>query len=550
MSAKKNLLTTAEALAPKVPADPDAVIKERLRNEPLLQQYFLQEKSKLSFSYFCRNILGYADMNKEHEALCEYLQHDPAPTRLILMPRGTFKSFIGTIGHTLWLLANNPNMSTLIYSDSTEKAEGFLTDIKNHIQGSITGSLFRTVFGPWEVDPKRGVYNQSAITVAIRKSASRESSIETAGLETSKTGKHYSHIKMDDLVTDKNVTTRELMLKVIDVYKNADPLLLRSGRKDIIGTRWDYGDLYGWLLAHYQGDKSFSIFHRAAHSADGTKYFFSDIGKESLTPEVCASKKRDWGSYKYSCLVQNEPIDPETATFKPSDFTFYDKQQLPSGLFITCCLDPIPPHEGTRGDDAAITVCGTDAELNLYILDIVRGRLQPSEQIEEVFRLHAKWGINVFGVETNAFQKVMRRDIEFRYKEERLKNPSFRFFHIEEFIGSSLPNKELRIRGLQPYHERGALRFPGQSLDTLTGVWSELAFQLIQFPKSAKDDISDSLAGHIGIHRPGRLDKTFKDIPYTSAAWYEREIWYKNRVKEIARLPRWKRPAAPSLSLS
>ncbi len=775
--------------ASAAPIDREALI-EKIKTDPAYQKVFLQEKSKVSLRYFCRNILGYSDMNREHEALCDYLQFDEAKVKLMLMPRYTFKSSIITIGHTLWLLANDPNERVLIYSDATDKAEGFLLGIKNHIEGKVSGSLFRAVFGKWEVDPKRGVWNQSGIVVSPRTKASVEPSVDTAGVETSKVGKHYSRMKFDDLVSDKNVTTKELMDKVASVYKNAGSLLQPSGNTDIAGTRWHYGDLYGRLLAEYRGDPKFSCFIRKAH--EGEKYFFMDIGKDSLTPEFLAAKKKDQGSYVYSCnpgeapimlgdftskridqiqpgdevvgwttwngsrqrrlaktivtkvqsrmapivkitlksgrvlrctpehrwytgrspkdpthaeylpakvgrklmfvaephipvlkpelahaaswlvgmfdgeghvsvgsiniaqsrehnpevcvavkeavellgfdynqspsgdtvingalaekrrfahwcnpikkdriidniyrrggkfireedavvsiepdgeervyalvtgtgnyiawgyaskncLYQNEPTDDETATFKVADFSFYNKHEIPAGLFITACLDPIPPHEGTRGDDAALTVCGTDHELNLYILDIVRGRLQPSEQIEELFRLHAKWQFNVFGVETNAFQKVMRRDIEFRYKEERQRNPNFRFFHIEEFVGSSLPNKELRIRGLQPYHERGALRFPGTSVDTLTGVWGELAFQLIQFPKSAKDDIADSLAGHVMIHRPGSQHQQKKDIPFSSAAWYEREIWYKNRVREIARLPRWKRPEQPSLSLS
>mgnify|MGYP001615049899 FL=1 len=68
------------------------------------------------------------------------------------------------------------------------------------------------------MDPKRGVWNQSAIVVSVRKHASVEPSIDTAGVETSKVGKHYSRIKFDDLVSDKNVTTKELMDKVASVY--------------------------------------------------------------------------------------------------------------------------------------------------------------------------------------------------------------------------------------------------------------------------------------------------------------------------------------------
>lgn len=511
------------------------------------QTTFLQEQTRACLDCFCRVVLGFTDMNAEHDALCDFLQHDPATIKLMLMPRYTFKSSIITIGHTLWLLANDPNARLLLYSDATEKAEGFLTGIKAHITGAIPGSLFRAVYGPWEVDPKRGVWNQGAITVAPRTHAHVEPSVDTAGTETSKVGKHYSRLKFDDVVSDKTVTTRELMDKTASVYKNAGSLLQPSGQVDVAGTRWHFGDLYGRLLVELKGDARFAVFHRK--SFEGTRYFFADIGKDSLTPAFLAQKKAAQGSYLFSALYQNEPVDDETATFKVSDFAFYDSHALPTGLYVTACLDPIPPHEGTAGDDAAITVVGTDHALNLYLLDLVAGRLQPSEQIDELFRLHAKWNFNAFGVETNAFQKVMRRDIEFRYQQERLKNPRFRFFHIEEFVGSSLPNKEHRIRGLQPYHERGALKFPGTSLETLTGQYQTLAYQMLQFPKSAHDDLLDSLAGHIPLHRAGTTYETPQDIPWSSAAWFEREQ-QQEAVHVMARRPRWTRTPVPELSFS
>ena len=527
---------------------PDALtLEQKILTDPLYGQVFLQEKSKLDFTYFCRAILGYADMNAEHDALCEFLQSDPAPIKLMLMPRYTFKSSIITVGHTLWLLANDPNARLLLYADSTEKAEGFLSGIKAHLLGTVQRSVFRTVFGPWEVDPKKGVWNQGALTIAPRTHAHIEPSVDTAGTETSKVGKHYSRMKFDDLVSDKTVTTRELMDKTESVYKNAGSLLQPSGTTDLAGTRWHFGDLYGRLLVEHRGDPRFALFHRKAF--EGTRYFFTTIGKDSLTPDFLAQKRKAQGSALFSALYQNEPVDDETATFKVHDFTFYDRAQTPPGLYITCCLDPIPPHEGTKGDDAALTVVGTDHQLNLYLLDLVAGRLQPSDQIEEVFRLHQKWHLNCFGVETNAFQKVMRRDIEFRYQEERLRNPNFRFFQIEEFVGSSLPNKELRIRGLQPYHERGALKFPGTSVETLTGLYRDLAYQLIQFPKSAKDDLADSLAGHIRLHRAGSIAEVITTPPVTSAAWYEQEL-RKEEIQSLARRPRWRRSPLPELSFS
>ena len=518
-----------------------------LDTDPDAQRIWAQEKGRADFAWFCRHLLGFKDMNQEHDALCDFLQDDPAPIKLMLMPRYTFKSSIITIGHTLWLLVTDPNQRLLLYSDATEKAEGFLSGIKHHLLGMVEGSLFRAVYGPWEVDPKRGVWNQSAITIAPRTSAAVEPSIETAGVETSKVGKHYSRLKFDDLVSDKNVTTKELMDKVESVYKNAGSLLQPSGHTDLAGTRWHFGDLYGRLLAEHRGDDRLHLFHRRAF--EGQTYFFANIGKDSLTKDFLAHKEATQGSSMFSALYQNDPVSDKDATFKPEDFTFYLPSERPQGLYISCCLDPIPPHEGTKGDDAALTVVGTDHDLTLYLLDLVAGRLQPSDQIDELFRLHRKWTLNIFGVETNAFQKVMRRDIELRYKEERLKNPKFKFLQIEEFVGVSLPNKELRIRGLQPYHERGALKFPGTSLETLTGHWRDLAWQLIQFPKSAKDDLADSLAGHIPLHRPGTQQVLTTDPPFSSAAWFERR-WAIEQQDKNARSPRWQRMPMPRLAFN
>ena len=520
----------------------------KIQTDPLYGRAYLQERSRQSLRYFCRDILGYADMNAEHEALCEFLQYDPARTKLMLMPRYTFKSSIITIGHSLWLLLNDPNERRRLYSDATEKAEGFLLGLKSHILGQVPTSRFRLVCGAWEVDPKRGVWNQNAVVIAPRTHAHAEPSVDTAGLETSKVGKHYSHLKFDDLVSDKNTTTRELMDKVEAVYKSAGSLLQPSGKTELAGTRWHYGDLYGRLIAEYRGDPNFSLFLRKAES--GGTYFFQNIGKDSLTPEFLAAKRATQGTYLYSALYQNDPTDDETAIFKREQFAFYDPSHLPTGLYITAALDPIPPHErGAQGDDAALTIVGTDHELNLYILDIIAGRLQPSDQIESLFQMHQKWGIRNFGVETNAFQKVMRRDIDLRYQQERLRNPNFRFFQVTEFVGTSLPNKRIRIRGLQPYHERGALKFPGTSLDTLTGHYRTLAWQLIQEPKSQKDDLADSLACHVSLYQAGSQTTPPQEIPYTSAAWFEREQ-QKEELQVMARRPRWTRKPLPALSFS
>ena len=504
------------------------------------------------FPAFCRDVLGYAEMNPHHDALCRYLQDDPALVKLVLMPRYSFKSYIGTIGYALWTLWRDPNQRILIYSDAAEKAEGFLLGIKNHILGLIMGSDFRALTQPtWEVDPQQQTWNQSAIVIKPRTEASEMPSVDTAGLDTSKVGKHYDIIIFDDLVTDKNVTTKELMDKVNECYRKSKSLLKPGGLTLLLGTRWHEGELYGRLLA--EASPGLSVFLRDAEVApDGTPYPFADIG---LTASFLTRQKAEQGTRIYSCLYRLNPQDDETRTFKAKDFAFYqaDRQtetfkQWVSQLYITCVLDAIPPPTSDHGDDAAITVVGTDAEHTLYLLDAVAGRLSPDQQIEEVLSLHAAWRFRKFGLETNAFQRMLWSTLEQRLKALRT-DPRWTPFSIVEFSGLTQGNKEQRIQGLQPWHERGLLKLPGTKLELLSGVWSQLAYQMLQFPHSQKDDLVDSLAYHLQLKQAGSVTVPIQAIPYGSAAWAAQE----ERTEELLvmqRRPRWQRRPVPELVFS
>jgi predicted phage terminase large subunit-like protein len=244
-------------------------------------------------------------MNSEHDELCKFLI-SKGLYKLILMPRFTFKSCIVTVGYTLWRLAKDYNLRLLIYSDAASKAEGFLGSITNHITGKVAGSKFREIFGHWEVDPKKDKWNQSQIVIGFRQTAYAEPSIDTGGIETSKIGFHYPLIIFDDIVSDKNVTTKAQMDKVADCYKKALSLLVPGGEIIMVGTRWHFGDLYGRLLAENAENRLFETFIRKAY--DGEKYYFADIGECSLTKERLALLKKQQGSYVFSCNPAEAPI--------------------------------------------------------------------------------------------------------------------------------------------------------------------------------------------------------------------------------------------------
>jgi len=487
---------------------------------------------------FCRDCLGYKDMNGEHEALCTMLQSGRRKFRIILLPRYTFKSSVITMGFALWKLINNPNLRILIYSDSASKAQNFLTGIKNHIEGSMANSEFSKYFQNWSVDPHKGKWNESQIIISVRTQGHTEPTIDTGGIETSKVGMHYDLIFFDDIVSDLNVTTKDQMDKNFGCYQKSLSLLKPGGEVVVTGTRWHFGDTYGRLIEENRTTKAFDVMIRDAEEIKDGKLIFENVG---LNRQFLDDQRRSQGSYIFSCLYRNSPVDDETATFKVADFKFYgsleesDKPHetgLYKDLFITGAIDP-----AGQGDDfTSITVVGTDRNLRMYILDIVNKHLQTNEMVDEIIRLNRMYHFRKFGVETVFFRGRLMKDIQMRIETERALQ-GFHVFSLEELQTRwrKGEGKHDRIQALQPFHERGDLLFPGESFERMEGVWRELAFQMIQYPSAPHDDIIDSLSWNVQLMQRGGIPKKAGPPKYTPA-WLERQ-WMEKYNDKMSRYP-------------
>ena len=281
-------------------------------------------------------------------------------------------------------------------------------------------------------------------------------------------------------------------------------------------TRWHFGDLYGRLIA----EGTFDTFITGAEK--NGELLFDNIGESSLTREFLDRQKAQQGGYVFSCLYMNSPVDPETAIFRQEDFSFYGDIK-PDDLYVTCMCDPA----GEGKDYTGITVVGTDSDMSMHILDARQGHWNPTQIIDEIIRLNYKYRFTVFGLETIFFRKMLRNELNRRIEEERRKNPSFfNLFGIREFDSASRHGKSkfARIMALQPYHERGALKFPGEKYELLKGGFAELANQMAQFTPThmpEPNDLLDSLADHVEhISRGGVVKKA--DIPKGTPAWCER----------------------------
>lgn len=286
-------------------------------------------------------------------------------------------------------------------------------------------------------------------------------------------------------------------------------------------TRWNYGDTYGRIIEENKEKNNFDIFIRDAEEMRDGKLIYEDIG---LDRKFLDYQRAEQGSYIYSSLYRNNPADDQTALFKIENFEYYTPTpKFHENMFITGSCDP----SGAGEDFTAITVVGTDSKKNLYILDAVNEHLNPSQIINQIIRLNYKWGFHKFIVERNFFKGMLER--EFREEEKsHIGNPHYKSFSFsEDLISSSKQRNFSRVLALQPYHERGAIKLPGKSLNTLSKVYSELAYQMIRYSHveqkcmAPHDDLIMSLAFHMDIIRPGGKAKE-EEVHWTTAVARER----------------------------
>lgn len=164
-----------------------------------------------------------------------------APTRrkLIVMPRGTFKSSIGTVAYSMWRLINNPNERILIDSEVYTNSKNFLREIRAIFQSK----KFVDLFGDW----RGSNWTENEITVSTRTKTYKEASITAGGIGTVKVGQHYNIIIGDDYNSGNNSETTEMRAKVIRHYQMSTSILEPDGTYAIIGTRYAVDDVIGWI---------------------------------------------------------------------------------------------------------------------------------------------------------------------------------------------------------------------------------------------------------------------------------------------------------------
>lgn len=391
--------------------------------------------------------------------------------KMILVPRGTFKSTFFTVGLTLQKIAKNRDERILIANATGSNSERFLGEIKEHLRGNET---YLELYG--KMYDKRMKWNENEIVVPGRSLGVKESTVTAIGVGGNLVSQHYSTVICDDLVNNENSLTKLQADKVIEWWKRSFSLLDRDGDMIIIGTRWSYYELYSYILKNLTNEVDYYI--RGAYNKDGSLYF-----PEELSTDKLKELKKLHGSYAFSAFYLNNPVDSDSSIIKHSDLKYftYDRS-LKGRMNIFSMVDPAV-SQAAKADYSVIITVGVTANNDWFILDIRREKFTVGELINEMFDVHSTWKPINMSIEVIGLAQGLTDSI---HNEEDHRGV---YLPLIEIKTRNNMNKQQRIRSiLQPRFERKKV-FIREDLEH-RDIFEE---ELLTFPKAAHDDIIDPL---------------------------------------------------------
>lgn len=412
---------------------------------------------------------------------------------LLLMPRGTFKSSVVTVSFTLQLLLNDPNIRVLIDSETFGKSKAFLREIIDHLMNNESyREVFKAIHGvyPYTKKSEMKLWTDSEIILPCRSTPKKEPSISCAGIDVTKNGMHYDIIICDDLHSEKNVTNKEQIMQVIDHYKLAFSLLDPGKPMIVIGTRWDYNDLYQHIMDFEQED--FNILKKSVYNPDGS-LLFPEVLSEAELDKI----RRRQGIGIFSKQYLNDPVSDENATFKRDNIVHKPLDEI-KGRPINWYLSIDPSYFDPRGmsqygDYAAMVLAGMDYQRDLYIRHIVRKKLSYSELINEIFNIYTSKEFENYNMRI-LIETIGTKSLSYELANEQRRRNTW--LPVQE-IRSRSQNKEERIRGLAPFYEYGHIFHIKECPQIM-----ELEYELLHFPSGRHDDIIDALASVLEVASP------------------------------------------------
>lgn len=415
-----------------------------------------------------------------HQELSAQFVHDRVA---IAAPRGHAKSTWASFFYPLYMICENPGINILLTSATNALAEHWLMKIKRELENNVT---IRQFYGSLQ----GGTWTREEIEWGGGRIMAKGSGKQIRGFRP-------DMIIIDDAETDDMVRSPTQRKEFDDWFNKTLTPTVKGDDTQIlmVGTLLHSESFLAELINHGRFHWHHKLYR--ALKPDNT----------SLWPEMWPTKtllniREEIGEYAFEQEFQNNPIPDDKRTFQEKWLRYY--KQEPSGCVYFTTVDPAW-SDTAKSDFTAIVTCAVDAQENMYVVDVINEKLSPSDMIDAIFSVYARFKPATIGVETVAAQRLLKYNLE---EEKKRRN----VYPIFESLTSAGRRKNLRIDALQPKFQRGAIYLKEDQKDLIT--------QLLNYPSTKQhDDIIDALAYMLDIIRPGKLAK----VRYPANSWLE--VW-------------------------
>lgn len=433
--------------------------------------------------------------------------------KVYLAPRGTFKSTL-VIALIVFCVLKWPSIRIVLARAKHEESKQMLFEVKHK------GFFNPIVLELWgNIEERAHLWNEESIQIGTRK----EPTIDTAGLDISKTGQHPDMVFIDDIINDKNYRSIAIMAQARRVVMAFYPVLEPWGSILVTGTRWAANDVYGWLLAEIEEDlrdghePSWTSYVRSAYRADGGLFF-----PERLSEAQLERNKRDLRSdpRMFSAWYLNQPYDDDTKLFRAEylvgkyfvadfyatpfpviDVHITDEDGNFSGesfqvpVEITMTLDPALTTN-RRSDSTGVTVVGCDAESNWWILIAKQYKAVPSVVADNVLRWIGAFQPRVCLIESAQADAGMVSRIQDGIRDLGVRT-EITSYHVLRDEKKGERGKAGRIEALEPLFREGKVYVHRGACDAFLEQYNA-------WPDVDHDDVVDALAMQRRVVIPSR----------------------------------------------
>ena len=416
------------------------------------------------------------DICQRLEKFSEQVANKESPRLMLFMPPRHGKSTLASVAFPAWHLGRHPNHEFISCSYSGSLAMSFSRKVRQLLREPV----YKNVFEKSRLDKDSQSVESWQTT--------QGGGYVAAGVGGGITGKGANVLVIDDPVKNReDAESDNNRAATWDWYTStAYTRLSPGGGILVILTRWHDDDLAGRLLKQAEdgADQWEVIRYPAIAEIDEN---FRKQG-ESLHPErynvdALEQIRKAIGPRDWSALYQQNPVSDEGDYFSRDMIRYYEYDEIDTAELNYYCAWDLAIGQRDRNDYSVGIVVGIDEYDHLYVVDVVRGKYDGFELVEQILDLYETWRPGIVGIERGHIEMALGPFLQKRTRERGLSEAYFKDLKVGR------RDKEARARAIQGRMQQGMVYFPK------VAVWTgTMVAELLRFPNGAHDDQVDALA--------------------------------------------------------